>query len=110
MAARVLDGGSMNNTEEALRLAALHELRLLDTDPEPGFEAITDLVVALTGSSMAAVSLIDQDRQWFKSRIGLDVSETPRDVAFCDHAIRQSGVFYVPDALRDVRFHDNPLV
>jgi GAF domain-containing protein len=59
---------------------------------------------------MALVSLLDRDRQWFKSRVGLDVSKTPRRIAFCDHVIRGSGVMVVHDAQRDPRFADNPLV
>tara|TARA_R110000868_G_scaffold76499_2_gene219895 strand:- start:38968 stop:42339 length:3372 start_codon:yes stop_codon:yes gene_type:complete len=100
----------MDEIEEERRLAALRELGLLDTEPEPGFDSITDLAVALTGAEMGAVSLIDCDRQWFKSRIGLDVSETARDIAFCDHVIRGTGVFYIPDTRKDERFVDNPLV
>ncbi|WP_339743097.1 ATP-binding protein [uncultured Maricaulis sp.] len=100
----------MELTEEAKRIAALHELNLLDTAPEDGFDSITKLAVTLTGASMAAISLIDHDRQWFKSRVGLDVEETPRNVAFCDHAIRQDAMLYVPDARLDDRFKQNPLV
>ncbi|WP_417492571.1 PAS domain-containing protein [Maricaulis sp.] len=100
----------MDPIKEEQRLAALRGLNLLDTDPEEAFDSITDLAVTLTGASMAAISLIDEDRQWFKSIIGLDVSEGPRDIAFCDHAIREDRTLYVPDALRDDRFRDNPLV
>jgi len=100
----------MDPIEEARRIAALYELNLLDTEPEDGFDSITRLAVTLTGASMAAISLVDRDRQWFKSSVGLDVRETPRDVAFCDHAIRQNGVLYVPDARLDDRFRENPLV
>lgn len=100
----------MDVIEEARRVAALHELDLLDTDPEDGFDSITKLAVTLTGASMAAISLIDQDRQWFKSSVGLGVRETPRDLAVCDHAIRQDTMFYVPDARLDDRFKNNPLV
>jgi signal transduction histidine kinase/GAF domain-containing protein/ActR/RegA family two-component response regulator len=100
----------MDPIEEAKRIAGLHELNLLDTDPEDGFDSITKLAVTLTGATMAAISLVDRDRQWFKSTVGLGVRETPRDVAFCDHAIRQDTTLYVPDARLDARFRKNPLV
>tara|TARA_R110002094_G_scaffold3368_1_gene11485 strand:- start:442 stop:3786 length:3345 start_codon:yes stop_codon:yes gene_type:complete len=100
----------MDPIEEATRLAALRALNLLDTDPEDGFDSITDLAVTLTGASMAAISLIDEDRQWFKSKVGLSVCETPREIAFCDHAIREDRTLYVPDARLDARFKDSPIV
>tara|TARA_R110000868_G_scaffold176787_2_gene414740 strand:+ start:803 stop:4147 length:3345 start_codon:yes stop_codon:yes gene_type:complete len=100
----------MDPVDEAKRITALHELNLLDTDPEDGFDSITKLAVTLTGASMAAISLVDRDRQWFKSTVGLDVREMPRDVAFCDYAIRQDTTLYVPDARLDPRFKKNPLV
>ena len=95
---------------EQKRLAALHALGLLDTEPESEFDALTDLAVGISGARMAAFSLVDQDRQWFKSNINIPAPETPRDVAFCDHAIRQDDVLYIPDATKDERFADNPLV
>ncbi|SDM22815.1 PAS domain-containing protein [Maricaulis salignorans] len=100
----------MERIEEDRRVAALHELNLLDTDPEDGFDSITKLAVTLTGASMAAISLVDRDRQWFKSSVGVDVSEMPRDITFCNHAIRQASTLYVPDARLDERFKHNPLV
>ncbi|MHA6288978.1 PAS domain-containing protein [Maricaulis sp. CAU 1757] len=99
----------LKQNEEA-RLAALRSLDLLDSDPEEGFDSVTDLAVALTGAKMAAVSLVDHDRQWFKSNINIPAPETPREYAFCDHAIRQDEIFHIPDALEDPRFRDNPLV
>lgn len=96
---------------EAARLRALRELAVLDTPAEPAFEDITTLAAHVCKRPMALVSLVDADRQWFKSRRGLEVSETPRDVAFCAHAILQPAeIMIVPDALRDERFADNPLV
>ncbi len=95
---------------EESRLAALHALGLLDTDPDGGFDSITDLAVALTGTKMSAVSLVDRDRQWFKSNINIPAAETSRDIAFCHHAIQGDDVFYIPNALEDARFRDNPLV
>jgi diguanylate cyclase (GGDEF)-like protein/PAS domain S-box-containing protein len=96
---------------EAARLRALRELAVLDTAPEPAFDDITALAAYVCKRPIALVSLVDADRQWFKSRRGLDVQETPRDVAFCAHAILDPAqVMVVPDAQRDERFADNPLV
>lgn len=95
---------------EAARLAALRDLDLLDTDPEAGFDDLVAVARALAGTPVALVSLIDAERQWFKARTGLDLAETPRSMAFCDHAIRGSEVLVALDAARDPRFADNPLV
>ncbi|MDB5689035.1 MAG: domain S-box protein, partial [Sphingomonas bacterium] len=88
----------------------LHHYDILDTPDEAAFADITGIAAHICGASMAAISLVDRDRQWFKSRLGIDVPETPRDWAFCDHAIRQRDVFEVTDATLDARFADNPLV
>lgn len=96
--------------EERARLAALAATQLLDTDPDPRFDRITRLAANTLGAKIALVSLVDKDRQWFKSCIGLDISETSREVSFCVHAIEQPDVMVVLDATRDVRFADNPLV
>ena len=95
---------------EAARLAALRELELLDTGPEAGFEDIVAIAQAVTGARTALISLVDTDRQWFKARIGIDVCETPRSVAFCDYTIREREVLVTLDASRDPRFRENPLV
>ncbi len=93
------------------RLKRLRELVVLDTEPEPVFDSLARLATQLCGVPIALVSLIDSERQWFKANVGLPgVNETPRDVAFCAHAIHGDTLFEVPDALLDGRFADNPLV
>lgn len=92
------------------RLSALQELDILDTGREERFDRLTRLASYVAGTPIALVSLVDQYRQWFKSRVGLDAEQTPRDISFCGHAILQPGVFEVPDAAQDPRFNDNPLV
>lgn len=97
--------------DETERLARLRLLNVLDTSPEPIFDALTRTASLICDVPIALVSLVDSDRQWFKSNIGLDgVSETPRELAFCAHAILASEVMEVPDASQDPRFQDNPLV
>ena len=98
----------MNN--EATRQAALDALKILDTAPEERFDRITRLAKQLFGVETAAISLIDHDRQWFKSKIGLEAEETPRSDAFCDVTIREAKNFTVADASQDSRFENNPLV
>ncbi len=95
---------------EAARLTALRELELLDTAPEAGFDDIVAIAQAVTGASTALISLVDDERQWFKAKIGIDACETPRSVAFCDYTIRERAVLVTLDATRDPRFRDNPLV
>ncbi|WP_269713740.1 PAS domain S-box protein [Caulobacter sp. NIBR2454] len=95
---------------EEARLAALLRYDVLDTPAEAAFDDITDLVAQLFEVPIAVVTLLDETRQWFKSCIGLDDSETARDVAFCDHTIRSDDVLVVLDATQDPRFRDNPFV
>ncbi|MDP4300686.1 PAS domain S-box protein [Leptothrix discophora] len=102
---------STSDPAEQRRLAQLQALKVLDSEPEPLFDTLAQLASEVCGTPIALVSLIDTDRQWFKANVGLPgVGQTPRDVAFCDHAIRQDGLFEVGDATRDRRFEANPLV
>jgi two-component sensor histidine kinase/GAF domain-containing protein len=96
--------------DEQARLAALHNLRILDTAPEGAFEAVTAVAAAICGTPMALVSLVDADRQWFKSAHGIDADEMPRSISFCGHTILDDRIMQVPDTLEDDRFFDNPLV
>jgi diguanylate cyclase (GGDEF)-like protein len=95
---------------EAERLHALRALKILDTSHEERFDRVTRMAKRMFGVEISLVSLIDEDRQWFKSTQGLDASETPREISFCGHAINQDGLFIIPNAIEDVRFSDNPLV
>lgn len=95
---------------EIERLVRLHQLKILDTPRDEEFDRITRLACRILGTKIAAISLVDKDRQWFKSITGLDVAETSRKAAFCAHAILQDEPLIVLDAARDPRFADNPFV
>lgn len=96
--------------DEDRRLAALRALRVLDTEAEPAFDAIVRMVSRAFGAPIALVSLLDERRQWFKARVGLDVSETPRKQAFCNYTIQGTSPLVVPDATKDPRFAESALV
>lgn len=97
-------------TDEAARLAALRRYRILDTQPERGFDDLTLLASQICGTPIALITLVDAERQWFKSRVGLTIAETSRAVSFCAHAIQQRDLFIVSDATADARLRDNPFV
>lgn len=96
--------------DEAARLRALARTGLVDTEREPAFDRITRLAALVCGKSVAAISLLTAKRQWFKSAVGTELTETPRDQAFCAHAILGEDMLLVEDASADERFRDNPLV
>ncbi len=95
---------------EAERLTALYRLAILDTEREERFDRLTRIAAAAFEVPIALVSLVDTDRQWFKSACGADITETPRDMSFCAHAIVERSIMVIPDALLDPRFADNPIV
>jgi excisionase family DNA binding protein len=105
-----LDPNYPVRTDERSRLAAVGASGLVDTDEEARFDRIVRLAAMVTGSPIALISLLTSTRQWFKARVGLEPRETPRDWAFCSHAVMQDELFVVEDALDDERFRDNPLV
>ena len=96
--------------DEEERLKTLHELNILDTEIDKNLDAITKLAAEICGTKVSLVSLVDRNRQWFKSHFGLDATETPREYAFCAHAILQDDLFEIEDSREDERFSDNPLV
>ena len=97
-------------TDESRRLDALGRLNILDTDPEAAFDRIAEVARQVFGVQGAAVSLVDEERQWFKATCGISLDETPREQSFCTHAIEEGGVMVVEDTRTDPRFRDNALI
>jgi GAF domain-containing protein len=101
----------MDQLSESQRLQRLHDIGILDTPEDRLFTGLAKQALELVpGAVIAAISLVDSDRQWFKASIGLNVKETPRKYSFCSHTIETDGVMVVEDATQDSRFADNPLV
>jgi GAF domain-containing protein len=99
-----------NDSDDRSRVAALKSYGVLDTPNEVEFDAIVREAARILRTPVALISLVDENRQWFKAKVGLDASETPRSISFCTHAIRGPDVFVVEDASKDDRFSSNPLV
>jgi GAF domain-containing protein len=97
-------------SREAARVAALDRYAILDSEPEQSFDDLVTLAAQICKVPIAMLSLVDDHRQWFKSKLGVQVTETPREISICAHAIQQGDLFIVPDTLQDPRFRDNPLV
>lgn len=95
---------------DAARVSSLQKYAILDSEPEQYFDDLTLLASYVCKTPIALISLIDENRQWFKSKVGISAQETRRDIAFCSVAIQQPDLFVVPDALADDRFRNNPLV
>jgi GAF domain-containing protein len=96
--------------DDKKRLRVLWQYDLLDTLPEEVFDDLTELAARICEAPIALITLVDEDRQWFKSKVGVTINETSRDISFCGHAICQADLFIIPDATKDERFAQNPLV
>src|ERR1700682_4622787 len=95
---------------EKKRLRVLWQYDILDSVPEEVFDDLTELAARICEAPIAMITLVDEKRQWFKSKLGVSVNETSRDISFCSRAIEQSELFVIPDASADARFAQNPLV
>jgi GAF domain-containing protein len=95
---------------EKKRLNVLWQYDVLDSVPEGVFDDLTELAARICEAPIALISLVDENRQWFKSKVGVTINETSRDISFCARAIQQDGLFIIPDATQDARFANNPLV
>lgn len=96
--------------DESARLASLRSLAILDTAPEAEFDELVELAAWTCHAPIAALTLVDEERQWLKSEIGIGINETERDIAFCAHTVAAGETLIVPDALLDPRFRENPMV
>jgi GAF domain-containing protein len=103
-------GAPIMSTNDAARVSALQKYAILDSEPEHAFNDLTFLASYVCKTPIALISLVDENRQWFKAKVGISATETSRNIAFCSTAIQQPDVFVVPDALKDERFRNNPLV
>jgi len=99
-----------STSSETARVAALNRYAILDSEPEQSFDDLVTLAAHICQTPMAMLSLVDDHRQWFKSKFGVEVRQTPRDISICAHTIQQNDLFVVPDTLQDARFRENPLV
>jgi two-component system, NtrC family, sensor kinase len=106
----MMSASKLAQVPDTARVAALEKYAILDTEPEQAFDDLTLLASYVCKTPTALISLVDENRQWFKSKVGMAANETPRQVAFCSVAIQQPDVMVVPDTLKDDRFRDNPLV
>jgi GAF domain-containing protein len=97
-------------TTEAARIAALNGYAILDSEPEEAFDDLVLLAAHICRTPMAMLSLVDDHRQWFKSKVGVKVQETPKDISICAHAIEQHDLYIIPDTCKDPQFRENPLV
>ena len=95
---------------EQERLSALRSYNIMDTIEEDDYDRFTEMAALICDTPVSLITLLDENRQWFKSKKGIGVRETPRDIAFCHHAIQQDNLFEIPDATADSRFKENPLV
>jgi GAF domain-containing protein len=103
-------GAPIMSTNDTARVGALQKYAILDSEPEQAFDDLTLLASYVCKTPIALISLVDENRQWFKAKVGISAKETSRNIAFCSTAIQQADVFVVPDALKDDRFRTNPLV
>lgn len=101
---------ALSPSVELARVAALDRYAILDTEPEQAFDDLVVLAAYVCRTPIAMLSLVDDHRQWFKSKVGVEIRETPREISFCAHAIQQQNLFIVPDTRNDARFRDNPMV
>ncbi len=102
--------GSEKVVHEGQRIEALRDLIILDTEPEPEFDDLVQLAAAICGTPISIMSFLDEHRQWFKAAVGVDFSESPRELAFCNHTIQQTDLLLIEDTKRDARFANNPFV